>query len=144
MLYGIRIAQTEDGKYVTTCRDLPECIFASSSEEEAISDATKCIPGTIELFYRQKKRVIPLPTNLSENELPVYLPLKVQAKILLWNTIIDRGMNMTKFAAAIGVSPSQAQRLVDFSKTASIESIESALDALGMQFMLSVSRCPEE
>ena len=71
----------------------------------------------------------------------VYVPIRVQARILLWNTIIEKGLNMTKFAKAIGVSNSQAQRLVDFTKKASPESIEIALSKLG--YLFDVSRTKE-
>ena len=84
---------------------------------------------------------MPLPTPVQEGEMKVYVPIRVQARILLWNTIIEKGLNMTKFAKAIGVSNSQAQRLVDFTKKASPESIEIALSKLG--YLFDVSRTKE-
>lgn len=68
----------------------------------------------------------------------VYVPMRVQARILLWNTIVTKGLSMTEFAKTIGVSNSQAQRLVDFSKNASPESIEQAQAKLGFLFDLSI------
>ncbi len=142
MIYGIRILEIAPGEYLTTCRDLPECTYTSSSAEEAMADAAKAVPGSMELFYRQRKKAIPLPTPMEENEVPLLIPLRVQAKILLWNTVIEKGMNMTEFAKAIGSSPSQAQRLVDFSKSASPENIEQALAELG--YLFDVTRTKEQ
>ena len=144
MLYGIRLSKLEDGKYVTTCRDLPECTYTSADLAEAMVDATKGITATIELFYRQKRKAIPLPTALEDDEIAVNIPLKLQAKMLLWNAVVARGLTLTTFAKEIGVSPTQAQRLVDFSKNASLEKIEQALQMLDLQFTLSVSRSPEK
>lgn len=140
MIYGIRILEIAPGEYLTTCRDLPECTYTSHSAEEALADAAKAVPGSIELFYRQRKKAIPLPTPMEENETPLFIPLRVQAKILLWNTIVAKGMSLTEFAKVIGSSPSQAQRLVDFSKSASPESIEQALAQLGYLFDVSITK----
>lgn len=138
MLYGIQITAIDVGKYLVTCRDIPECTFTSSSELEALQDATKMLPGTIELFYRQKKRAIPFPSKIKNGEKPVLIPLRLQAKMLLWNTIVNKGLNLSTFAEAIGTSPSNVQRLVDFSKPASVDRIEEALANLGYLFDVSL------
>lgn len=81
---------------------------------------------------------MPLPTPIQDGEMKIYVPMRVQARILLWNTIVTKGLSMTEFAKTIGVSKSQAQRLVDFSKNASPESIEQAQAKLGFLFDLSI------
>ena len=141
MIYAIRIEKLSDGTFVTTCRDIPECTYVSEDFETAYYRSSEAIPFCLELRYRQQKKAMPLPTPVQEGEMKVYVPIRVQARILLWNTIIEKGLNMTKFAKAIGVSNSQAQRLVDFTKKASPESIEIALSKLG--YLFDVSRTKE-
>ena len=143
MIYGIRIREIGVNEFVVTCRDLPECTFTSRDVPTALADAAKAIPGTIELFYRQKKRAIPVSTPIEEGEVPIFIPLRVQTKILLWNTVVSQGMNLTEFAERIGCSRTQAQRLVDFSKSASPENIEKALAELGCIFDVTVEPEPK-
>lgn len=57
MIYGIRIRELGEKEFLVTCRDLPECTFTACDVPTALAEAAKAIPGTIELFYRQKKRV---------------------------------------------------------------------------------------
>lgn len=140
MIYGIRIEKLSTGEYVTTCRDIPECTYTSEDYDTAYHRASEAIPFCLELRYRQQKKAMPLPTLVRDGEEKVYVPIRVQARILLWNTIVEKGMNMTEFAKTIGTSPSQAQRLVDFTKKASPESIEKALCELGYLFDVSITK----
>ena len=142
MIYGVRVERLTNGRFVTTCRDVPELTFISDDEEKAYLASADLIPACFEIHYRQKKKAMPLPSNILDGELPVFVPVRVQARILLWNTIVERGMNMKMFAEKIGVSASQAQKLVDFTKKASIENIEQALATLGKTFELSVKDEP--
>lgn len=139
MIYGIRIEKLSTGEYVTTCRDIPECTYTSEDLETAYSRAGEAIPFCFEFSYRQHKKAMPLPSRVQDGELKVYVPMRVQARILLWNAIVSKGLSMTEFAKIIGVSNSQAQRLVDFTKKASPESIEQALAKLGYLFDVSVT-----
>ncbi len=140
MIYGIRIEKLSTGEYVTTCRDVPECAYTSEDYEIAYRRAREAILLCFELSYRQQKKAMPLPTPVHDGEERIYVPIRVQARILLWNTIVEKGMSMTEFAKAIGSSPSQAQRLVDFSKSASPENIEQALAELGYLFDVSITK----
>ena len=86
----------------------------------------------MELHYRRERKAIPLPSDVQPNEKGLYIPIRVQAKILLWNLLIERGMTLNDLAAMLEVSASQAQRLVDLTKKgASIEAIEDVLNTLG-------------
>ena len=53
------------------------------------------------------------------------------------------GSLLTEFAERIGCSRTQAQRLVDFSKSASPENIEKALAELGCIFDVTVEPEPK-
>lgn len=141
MIYGIRIERLANGQFVTTSRDVPELTFISDDEDKAYMASADIFPACFELHYRQQKKPMPLPSPIQEGEMAVFVPVRVQARILLWNTVVERGLNMKKFAKTIGVSASQAQRLVDFTKNASIENIEHALSKLGRTFELTVSDC---
>ena len=138
MFYPFKISKTENGRFVITLRDIPECVFTEATEEKAVEAAGTYIPASLEIYYRRKKKAIPLPSAIETDEFPAYVPLRVQAKILLWNFAISKGMNLQSLADYLGISPSQAQRLVDLSKDgATADTVEDALEKLGGQFTLT-------
>lgn len=139
MQYPVKITALTSGKFEATCRFIPECVYECDTEKEALDYAAQAVPGTLELFYRRKRKPIPLPDGtLEDNETPIYVPIKVQSKIVLWNTLIAKYLRVADLAKALGVSAPQAQRYVDLSKDgASIEAIENAFYKLGMHFDLS-------
>ena len=62
MFYGLHVKPLDNGKFEASSPDLPECVFDADSIDEATELATEMMPGAMELFYRQKRRAIPLPT----------------------------------------------------------------------------------
>ena len=68
----------------------------------------------------------------------VYLPVRVQAKIILWNYMLKNRWRLSDLARLLGVTQTQAQRLVDLDRDlASMEAIEDAFRAIGGAFSLS-------
>ena len=67
MYYGIKVVKSPDRDvFVVTCRDLPECTYEDPTLEGAVTAAAQCVPGVMELLYRQKRRAIPLPSPLQD------------------------------------------------------------------------------
>ena len=143
MFYGLKIKANEDGTFEASSRDIPECIYDAPSKEEAVKLAGDMMPGTMELFYRKKKLPIPLPSPVEEGEVAIMVPTRVQAKILLWNYMVENRYRVADVAKMFGVTQTQAQRYVDLTKDkASMETLDSVMYALGMQFTLTASKRP--
>ena len=156
MFYGLHVKPLDNGKFEASSPDLPECIFDADSIDEATELATEMMPGAMELFYRQKRRAIPLPTPIAEDDYPIRVPTRVQAKILLWNYMVNNRYRVADMAPMPNVSPTpqkgeearmlnvsqtQAQRLVDLTKDgASMEALDDAFDMLGMAFTLTTEK----
>lgn len=141
MRYGIKITKNNDGQFTVTCRDIPECVFDAPTEEKAKELSAETLPGTLVLFYRKNRRPIPLPSPVAPDEYPTYVPTRVQAKILLWNYMLENRYRLTDLAKALGIKPTQAQRLIDLSTDrASMEAIDEALSAIGASFDLSITK----
>ena len=141
MFYGISIYKLDNGKFEVTSPDLPECVFQADSVEEAQTLACNNLPACMELFYRQKRRAIPLPTPVAEDDYPIRVPTRVQAKILLWNHMVNNRYRVADMARMLKVSQTQAQRLVDLTKDgASMEALDDAFDMLGMAFTLTTEK----
>lgn len=141
MYYPLKISTTDSGDVTGSSRDIPECVYLAKSAKEAQDKAAVMMPGTLELFYRRKRRAIPLPSPLKDGEVPIFVPVRVQAKILLWNTMCALGIKVSDLAQKLEVKPTQAQRLVDLSKDrASMEALENALAFLGYSFTLHTDK----
>ena len=141
MFYTIVTKKLENGKVEGACPDLPGYSFESDTEEEALEFGKEFIPGVMELYYRRKRRQIPLPSSTEGT--PYYMPARVQAKILLWNYMAENRYRVSDLAKKLGVSQTMAQRYVDLSKDrASIDAIEDALKAFGLGFTLSLGKNP--
>lgn len=138
MFYAIKLTKQENG-YLVTSPDLPECVYDAKTAEDAEKDASQLLPGVMEFIYRRKRRAIPLPKPVEKGDIPIRVPVKVQAKILLWNYMVENRYRLTDIAKMLDISVAQAQRYVDLSKDgASLRAIEDALDALGKSFELKI------
>lgn len=138
MFYPIEISQTSSGEYRAFCRDLPELYVSGKTVDEIKDLVASAVPATMELHYRREKKAIPLPSPVLPTEKGIYIPIRVQAKILLWNLLVERGMSLNDLAALIEASAPQAQRLVDLTKKgASIEAIERVMNTLGKGLIAS-------
>ena len=134
MHYGIKVTP-KGGKFEVTCRDIPECVYAADTEKEALDLASQMLPGALVIFYRKKQLPFPLPSRLRKEEVGI----AVQAKMLFWNFMKDKGLKISDVAKNLGISHSEASRLVDLTRdSASIDTVESALQKLGGSFDLSV------
>ncbi len=141
MRYGIKITQNESGGFTVTCRDIPECTFDAPTEEKAKELSSEMLPGSLVLFYRKKRLPIPLPTPVEADEYPTYVPTRVQAKILLWNYMLENRYRPNDLAKALGVAPQRVQCFTDLATdNASMEALDSALAAIGASFDLSITK----
>ena len=138
MFYPIKVSKTDNGRFVVTARDVPECIYSDKTEEAALKSAQEMVPGVLELYYRRKKKAFPLPSQMEPGEIPVYVPARIQAKIAFWNFLVGKGMKLADAARALEQPQARVQCMVDLSKDkASIEAIEEALEKLGGEFNLT-------
>ena len=85
---------------------------------------------------------MPLPDgSLLAGEIKIFLPIKMQFKIMLWNELIARGITLSTLARQLKMTPSQAQRLVDLTQDrVSTDSLESVLSRIGVRVTASEDR----
>lgn len=132
MFYPLQIIHNPSGSVIGACRDIPECVFMAKDAADALKQAPIQIPGSLELHYRRKRRPYPLPTALQKGETPIFVPIRIQTKILLWNELCKRGIRLSEFARDLKINPAQAQRLVNLTQDlVRIDVIEEALATLG-------------
>lgn len=140
MFYPIQITKTPDG-FRAASRDIPEFDFTEKTLEELQKTTQDGLPSVMVLCYRRKRKAIPMPSAPEPGESLVYVPVKLQAKILFWNYLVTNRYRIADLARELGVAHSEAGRLVNLEKDmASIDAIERALRKLGGSFSLTISK----
>ena len=135
--YAIRFEQDSTPGLAVFCRDLPELNSYGDDLEHAMREAVDGIETALSLYVDQRKP-IPEASPPQDGEKVVYLPAVTVAKIVLWNTMMERDMRKADLRRLLGVHQVQGDRLVDFLHTSKMEQIESALAALGKRLAVSV------
>ncbi|MCG5031466.1 hypothetical protein MAF45_08435 [Mesosutterella sp. OilRF-GAM-744-9] len=138
MPYRINYHDLPNGSVEVSCPDIPEFFIVQPSRQDAKAFAKAALPVAMHNFYRKKHRRIPTPTKGRCDD-RLTLPVRIQAKILLWNYMLENRWRLSELAKMLGVSQTQAQRLVDLDRDlASMEAIEAALEKLDASFRLTV------
>lgn len=144
MFYAVKLEELGENEYLVTCRDVPECIFKATSKKEAIEQSPSVLTTAMQMHYRRKRKSFPLPSLPEIGERLIYLPLKVQAKILFWNYLQAQEIKLADASRRLGLAQTQVQRMVDLNqdKGASLEAIEDAIVSLGGCFTLTAGGSP--
>lgn len=135
--YAIRFEQDNSPGLAVFCRDLPELNSYGDDLEHAMREAVDGIETALSI-YVDERRAIPEATPPQAGEQVVYLPAVTVAKIVLWNTMMERDMRKADLRRLLGVHQVQGDRLVDFLHTSKMEQVEAALAALGKRLAVSV------
>lgn len=138
MPYRINYHDLPNGSVEVSCPDMPEFFIVQPSRPEAKVFARTAIPIAMHKFYRKKHLPIPMPSKGRADD-RITLPVRVQAKILLWNYMLENRWRLSELARLMKISQTQAQRLVDLDRDlASMEAIEEALSLIGAEFRLTI------
>lgn len=135
--YAIRFEQDSVPGLAVYCRDLPELNSFGEDEQHAANEAVDAIETTLSIYVDQR-RPIPQASAPQQGERIIHLPAVTVAKIVLWNTMIERDMRKADLCRLLGIHQTQGDRLVDFLHTSKMEQIETALAAMGKRLAVSV------
>lgn len=130
MLYAYEIKETEDG-FIGFVNDLDFSTKPQKTAEEAELVLTDGFSGFIELVYRKKGKPIPLPKTDCEGKMALYVPIKLQLRISLWNTLLEQHIKQTELADKLKVSKAQVNQMLCGKGSTSESKYEDALRILG-------------
>ncbi|MGN0902412.1 MAG: hypothetical protein ACI4M9_03930 [Succinivibrio sp.] len=128
MIYIYEIKKV-DGGFVAYVPDVDIETKPQPTEEAAADVLEEAFAGAIEVKYRKQKKLIPLPV-VKEGEYGLSVPLKLQLRILLWNTMQEQHVSQTELAEKLGISKARMNQFF-ISELVSVEKYEEALEALG-------------
>jgi antitoxin HicB len=136
LIYPIHLEPDTNRTLLVSFPDIPEAVTFG----EDVADArTHAVDALVAMFsaYIDDRRPIPMPSPL-RGRTGVMLPAGISAKVLLWNTMVDKGLRKADLARRLNVSPTVIDRLLNLSHASRIEQIETALAALGKRLVVGV------
>lgn len=129
MIYAYEIKKTEEG-YIGHVYDLDFDTKPQPSSEQVEEVISEGLSGVIELKYRKNKKPIPLPVT-EAIEYGAYVPVKLQLRILLWNTMLEQHVTQTELAEKLEISKAHMNQFF-ITDNVSVEKYEEALQVLGI------------
>lgn len=127
----------DDGQFTVTFRDIPEAITFGSTIEEALDMAQDALETAME-FYFEDMRQVPTPTKAKKGEYAIELPLSMASKVLLLNEMIAQKVKPVDLARKLGTTRQEINRMTNLHHATKIDTVASALKALGKELSVSV------
>ena len=123
---------------VFSVRDLGLTCEADSLER-ALDILSDKVENFIEETFRKQRKPIPEPSAPKDHDGILVVPLKLEARIRLWNLLREKHMSTCELARLLDMSRQQAQRLVDGSGPVSFDMYYEAFKALGYYLSLELN-----
>lgn len=123
---------------VFSVRDLSLTCEADSLER-ALDILSDKVENFVEETFRKQRKPIPEPSAPKDHDGILVVPLKLEARIRLWNLLREKHMSTSELARLLDMSRQQAQRLVDGSGPVSFDMYYEAFKALGYYLSLELN-----
>lgn len=123
---------------VFSVRDLGLTCEADSLER-ALDILSDKVENFVEETFRKQRKPIPEPSAPKDHDGILVVPLKLEARIRLWNLLREKHMSTSELARLLDMSRQQAQRLVDGSGPVSFDMYYEAFKALGYYLSLELN-----
>jgi antitoxin HicB len=111
----------------------------TDSLERALDILSDKVENFIEETFRKQRKPIPEPSAPKDHDGILVVPLKLEARIRLWNLLKEKHMSTSELARLLDMSRQQAQRLVDGSGPVSFDMYYEAFKALGYYLSLELN-----
>jgi antitoxin HicB len=123
--------------FVVTFPDVPEAITQGDDIPEALHQAVDCLDEAIAGRIRRRER-IPEASAVRPDQYAISLPVSTAAKSALYLAMQQGKATERELAERLRCDEQEVSHLLDPRRTANISRLESALGALGYQFVLGI------
>jgi len=136
LIYPIHLEPDTNGTLLVSFPDVPE---AATFGEDEVDAKTHAVDALVAMFssYMDDRKPIPMPSPLRGRS-GVVIPVGIAAKVILWNTMLDKGLRKADLARKLNVSATVIDRLLNLGHASRIEQIETALAVLGKRLVVGV------
>jgi antitoxin HicB len=134
--YPVDVLEEPDGITIT-CPDVPEMVTGGWGDRAANLDAAADALATALSFYADDGRPLPQPRP-ADGRPVVAVPPLAAAKLALHEAMLQAGVSNVELARRLGMDEKAIRRLRDPLHRSHIDSVDTALRALGRQLEVSV------
>lgn len=138
MQYIVTLEHDTNGSYLVLCPDIPEMVSVGDTVEDALKEALDGLE-TAFMIYMDERRAIPMPTPAKEGDYTVRIPVKVAAKVLLFNEMIAQKVTKAEMARRLDGFQASADRILSIKHSTKLETLEAAFAVLGKHLDLQVA-----
>lgn len=136
LTYPAKLTPDGDG-YLVQFPDIPEALTQGRTREKALDMAADALRTAMDFYFEDGRRV-PMPSRVKRGQVAVELPPSVGAKVLLLNTMLEQRVTAAELARRLHASPQSVNRLVNLGHATKIDTVATALKALGRRMELVV------
>jgi len=132
----MNIEPAESGFFVSF-PDIPEALTQGETFAEALAMGKDALETALE-FYFEDERAVPLPSKPEPGQPVVDLSPSLWAKVLLLNEMVAQHVRPVDLARKLSIRPQEVTRLMRLRHPTKIDTISSALNAMGKSLELFV------
>jgi len=136
LTYPAKLTPDGDG-YLVQFPDIPEALTQGRTREKTLDMAADALRTAMDFYFEDGRRV-PMPSRVKRGQVAVELPPSVGAKVLLLNTMLEQRVTAAELARRLHTSPQSVNRLVNLGHATKIDTVATALKALGRRMELVV------
>lgn len=135
--YAVKMAPSDEGGYIVTCRDLPQLVTQGDDESHALAEAADAMD---EVFaaYMLRGLALPEPSRLRKEEHWVSPPAETMAKAALYVAMSESGISKVQLAKRLGVDEKEVRRLLDPHYGSKLPRIAQAIAVLGKRLTIGL------
>lgn len=130
-VYPYRAYQS-DGAWQVRFPDVPEALTEGETEDQAHALAPDALIAALGGIVKLR-RDIPVPSD--EGEFFAVIPILQSAKLALYQSMREKGLNNVTLAKKLGLSEVEVRRMLDLDHATKIGTLERALWQLGKQMI---------
>jgi antitoxin HicB len=134
-VYPYTVHQSDDGAWQVRFPDVPEAMTEGETEDEAHALATDVLLAALGGLAKLKRD---LPEASATGQFFVVVPVLQSAKLALYQTMREHGLNKVTLAHKLGKKEGEVRRMLDLDHQTRIGSVENALWQLGKQIASEV------
>ncbi len=124
MRFAVKLSKDTDGTILVSFPDFPEAATFGEDREDALARAVDALETAIQGRISDRED-IPEPTARGRQW--VTLPTQAAVKVLLYRTMLERGVSKAKLARDLHLHRPQIDRLLDLRHPSRLDQIDAAM-----------------
>lgn len=135
--YAVRLAPSEEGGFVVTCRDLPQLVTQGDDLAQALVEAGDAMDEVFAV-YMQAGLAFPAPSKPRRGERLVSPPAETVAKAALCVALREAGITKVQLAQRMGIDEKEVRRMLDPHYGSKLPRLAQAISVLGRRLVIGL------